>query len=125
MPQNFKKLIVYQEGYQLSKEIYNEVEKIERHFRLRDQLFAAITSVPANLAEMGSFDNQNQRLQKLRVCIGEANEAEFWLDFCNDVGLIDEAKHKDFVNRVKKLRMMLYSLLEKVRGDKNGSTDEA
>jgi four helix bundle protein len=121
MAQNFNNLLVYQESYKLTKEICIELEKIEKNFRLKDQLFGSISSIAANLAEMAAFDNKNQILQKVRVSIGECNEAEFWLNLCKDIGLIDETKHKDFVNRVKKTRMMLYNLLASIKNNSSNN----
>lgn len=110
MAQDFKKLKVYQEAYNLSKDIYNEMKDVNGNFRLKEQLFAASTAICANLAEMGAFDNRNQQRQKLLTCIGEANETDHWLNFCKDVKLLSEEKFKEFQNRVKITRMMLFNL---------------
>lgn len=37
MTQNFKNLNVYQEAYDLSKDIYNDLKDIDKHFWLRDR----------------------------------------------------------------------------------------
>lgn len=110
MAQNFKNLQVYQEAYALAKDIYNELREIDKHFRLKDQVLGSTTSVCTNLAEMASMDNKNQQKQKVITAIGEANETEVWLDLCKDVGLIEEGKYTDYLNRNKKIRMMLYNL---------------
>lgn len=111
MAQNPFVMDVYKEGKELAKEVF-QITKDFKHFRLRDQYFGAASSIPANLAELGAFDNRNQILQKIRVCIGEANECEFWTDLCGELGLIDPAKHKEIRNKTKKLRMMLYNFLK-------------
>jgi len=117
MPQNFHNLKVYQEAYALSKDIYNELKEIDKHWRLKDQLFGSTTSICTNLAEMSSMENKNQQRQKIITCIGEANEAEFWLNFCRDVELIKAEKHKEYVNRLKKIRMMLFNLKRSIEKD--------
>ena len=99
--QDFKKLKVYQEAYDLSKNVYNELKDVKGNFRLKEQLFGSTTAICANLAEMGAFDNRNQQRQKVATCIGEANETEFWLNFCKDAELLNEEKFKEFVNRLK------------------------
>ena len=119
MTQNFKNLKVYQEAYKLSKDIYNEMKDLRGNFRLKEQLFGSATSICANLAEMGSFENKNQQRQKVGTCIGEANETEFWLNFCADCGLLEEGKFKDFLNRVKTTRMMLYNLQKSIKKEIN------
>ena len=117
--QDFRKLKVYQEAYGLSKDIYNETKDIKGNFRLKEQLFGSSTAICANLAEMGSFDNRNQQRQKVATCIGEANETEFWLNFCKDVELLDEEKFKEFLNRLKMARMMLYNLHKTIKEAKD------
>ncbi|MBM3309508.1 MAG: four helix bundle protein [Candidatus Altiarchaeales archaeon] len=110
MAQNFKNLRIYREAYLLAKDVYNELKEIDKHFRLKDQLFGSTTSVCANIAEMSSMDNKNQQRQKITICIGEANETEVWLDLCKDFNLISEVSYDDYLHRNRKIRMMLYTL---------------
>ena len=116
MAQNVKKLRVYEEAYALARDIYKETEGIQGHFRIKDQLWASSTSICTNLAEMGAMENSNQQKQKVIVCIGEANETEFWLDFCKDTSHIDEEKHRELINRLKPIRMSLYNLKKSIEG---------
>jgi four helix bundle protein len=51
------------------------------------------------------------------TCLGEANETEFWLNFCKDVGLLNEGKFKDFANRLRVTRMMLFNLHKSVKAE--------
>ena len=113
--QDFRKLKVYQEAYGLAKDIYNELKEAKGSFRVKEQLFGCSTAICANIAEMGSFDNRNQQKQKIATCIGEANETEFWLNFCKDVNLLSEERFKDFLNRMKTTRMMLYNLHKTIK----------
>jgi four helix bundle protein len=119
MVQDFKKLKVYEEAYSLSKDIYNELKDAKGSFRVKEQLFGSTTAVCANLAEMAAFDNKNAQKQKVTTCIGEVNETDFWINFCKDVGLLDESKYKDYQNRVKVTRMMLFNLYKSVKEDAN------
>lgn len=119
MTQDFKKLNVYQEAYGLSKDIYNELKDVTGNFRLKEQLFGSSTAICANLAEMSAFKNKNQQMQKISTCIGEANETDFWLNFCVDVGLLPSEKHKDFQNRIKTARMMLFNLQKSIKEEVN------
>lgn len=115
--QNPEKLNVYKESYKLSKDVFVELENMKKSFRLKEQLFGAVSSIPANLMEFGSIDNKKQQAQKLKVCIGEAYEAQYWFDLCKDIGIITEEKHKDFLNRVKVIRMKLFNLLKSVKSE--------
>ncbi len=115
MPQDMNKLLVYRESLALSKEIYFALDKISGHFRLKDQLFGSSTAIPANLAEMAGMENRNQQAQKIRICIGEANETEFWIRFAREVGLIDQDKAQTYHNRIAIIRQMLFQLLRAIR----------
>ncbi|MBU0898946.1 MAG: four helix bundle protein [Nanoarchaeota archaeon] len=115
--QNPEKLEVYKESYALSKDVLLELEGVKGKFRLKEQLFGAVSAIPANLMEFGSMENKNQQAQKIRVCIGEAYEAQYWFDLCRDVGILSEEKHKDFINRVKVVRMKLFNLLKAVKSE--------
>ena len=117
MTQDFNKLQVYKEAYELSKEIYNSMSNIKKHFRLKEQLFGSATSVPANLAEMAAMDNKNQQAQKVRICLGECNETKFWLSFCKDNGLIVEQACQVYIGKIRKIRAMLYGLLESIKAE--------
>ena len=117
MTQNFTKLKVYEEAYSLSKDIYNELNDVKSNYRLKDQLFGSTTAICANLAEMSAYDNKNAQRQKVATCLGEANETEFWLNFCKDVGLLNEGKFKDFANRLRVARMMLFNLHKSVKAE--------
>jgi four helix bundle protein len=119
MVQDFKKLRVYQEAYKLSKDIYNELKDVNGNFRIKEQLFGSSTAICANLAEMSAFKNKNQQMQKASTCIGEANEADFWLNFCVDIGLLPTEKHKDFQNGIKTTRMMFFNLQKSIKEEVN------
>jgi len=110
MTQDFKKLMVYQEAYTLSRDVYSEIKDIDKHWRLKDQLFGSTTSVCTNLAEMAAFENKNQQRQKVLTCIGECNETEFWLTFCKDSGFLEEERYNGYLSRLKSIRKMLFNL---------------
>ena len=109
--QNFNNLVVYQKAFGLSKAIYATIGN-SRQYRLRDQLLGSSTSICANLAEMSSFDNLNQIKQKLKICIGESNETEFWLTFLKELGLISISKSELFLEQLIEIRKMLYAYLK-------------
>lgn len=122
MAQNPFKLDVYNDAFKLSKDIYNEIRKNEskgHSYRVKEQLRASVSSICANLAEMGAFNNNNQVRQKIKVCIGEANETEHWLTFSKEVGLLDEKITKQYKNEIKMIRMKLFNLLKSIPPNPN------
>jgi|SRR3989338_4183399 len=108
---NPKSLRVYKDAFTLSKKIFLTTEQLNIPFRLKDQLFGSSTSICANLAEMSAFDNKNYKLQKIRVCIGETNETEFWIDFLQETTNIPKELYEQFTKEIITVRKQLLHLL--------------
>ncbi|MFH2106704.1 MAG: four helix bundle protein [Candidatus Micrarchaeota archaeon] len=108
--QNFKNLRVYEEAFRLSKDVFEFMEDKKMSFRAKEQLLASVSSICANLAEMGAFESKAQMKQKLITCIGEANESEFWLDLCHSLKVIPQREHLGFMTALMKVRSMLCKL---------------
>ena len=108
--QNFKNLKVYEEAFRLSKDVFEFMEDKRMSLRAKEQLLASISSICANLAEMGAFDSIPAKRQKLITCIGEANESEFWLDLCYSLKVIPQREHLNFMNSLVHIRSMLCKL---------------
>ena len=113
--QNPYNLEVYKMSYELSKDVILEIENIKGKFRLQEQLLGAITSIPANLMEFCSMNKPAQQSEKLRTCIGEAFEAEYWLNLCKDLELIEKTKCEQFLERLIEVRKKLFSLRDSVK----------
>jgi four helix bundle protein len=111
--QNFKKLGTYQKSYDLSREVTNEMKEW-KNYRLKGQLFGAITSIPAHLAELAAYDSDKEKMIRLRRSIGEANEAEYWLNFCKDTGELPAHKSDVFVEKLVEIRKMLHGLIKAI-----------
>jgi four helix bundle protein len=105
--QNFKNLKVYEEAFRLSKDVFEFMEDKKMSLRAKEQLLASVSSICANLAEMSAFDSLAAKRQKLVTCIGEANEAEFWLDLCYSLKIIPQREHLSFMGSLIKVRSML------------------
>ncbi|MBD3398188.1 four helix bundle protein [Candidatus Micrarchaeota archaeon] len=108
--QNFKNLKVYEEAFRLSKDIFEFMEDKQMSRGAKEQLLASASSICANLAEMGAYDSRKAQRQKLVICIGEANESEFWLDLCHSLKIIPQREHLNFMNALVRIRSMLCKL---------------
>ncbi len=86
-------------------------------FRTREQLLASASSICANLAEIAAFDSQGAMKQKVAICIGEANECEFWPDIMQELKVLAQREHIDFMGRLVKVRSMLFNLKRNMKGD--------
>ncbi|MFH0884784.1 MAG: four helix bundle protein [Candidatus Micrarchaeota archaeon] len=117
--QNFKNLKVYEEAFRLSKDIFEFMEDKQMSRRAKEQLLASVSSICANLAEMGAFDSIAAKRQKLVTCVGEANEAEFWLDLCHSLKIIPQREHLNFMSSLVRIRSMLCKFKSSMKeGDK-------
>ena len=119
--QNFKSLRVYEEAFRLSKDVFEFMEDKQMSRRAKEQLLASVSSICANLAEMGAMDSIPAQRQKLVTCIGESNETEFWLDLCHSLKVIPQREHLNFMNSLVKIRSMLCKLKQSVeqRGEES------
>lgn len=115
--QNFKNLIVYEEAFRLSKDIFEFMEGKHMSLRAKEQLLASVSSICANLAEMGAFESPAQKRQKIITCIGEANETEYWLDLCHSLKVIPQREHLNFMAALVKVRSMLCKLKTAIEED--------
>jgi four helix bundle protein len=114
--QNFKNLKVYEEAFRLSKDIFEFMDDKQMSRRAKEQLLASASSICANLAEMGAYDSRKAQRQKLVICIGEANESEFWLDLCHSLKIIPQREHLNFMNALVRIRSMLCKLKSAIEG---------
>lgn len=120
MTQNFKNLKVYEDSFKLSKDLYIFFEGKQVPLRAKEQLLASASSICANLAEMAAFESKAQQRQKLITCISEANETEFWLDMMQELKVLPQREHLDFMNRLVKIRSMLFNLKKSMEEEKEG-----
>jgi len=108
--QDFKKLRVYEEAFRLSKDVFSFMNDKQMSFRAKEQLLASVSSICANLAEMGAIDSIPAQRQKLVCCIGESNETEYWLDLCHSLNIIPQREHLRFMDALVRIRSMLCRL---------------
>jgi len=115
--QDYHKLVVWQNAFKLSLNIYEEI-KDSKEYRLKDQLFGAVTSIGANLAEMSGLDNMNSQKQKVVICIGESKEAEYWIEFCREARILSREKAGAYIKEITDIRMKLCALLNAMNKNK-------
>jgi len=107
---NYNDLRVYQDSYSLAVDIAKELKSVNGNFRLIEQVVSSSCSIGSNIAEMCALRTKGEKLQKLYVCIGEANETEHRLTHMMDVGLIGGERCKSLIERTQNVRKMLYNL---------------
>jgi four helix bundle protein len=113
----FKKLIVWQKAVELADAVY----KISEEFPKREsnilipQLFRAINSVPANIAE-GSFrQSKKEFIQFLFVAKGSLAEAITYFELAFRRKYFDKDTYDILINKSKEVLTLLVSLINSFR----------
>lgn len=115
----FEDLEVYQRAYQISLQIH----KISKTFP-KDELYALTTqirraskSVCANIAEgyvkQGQSSNEFGRF--LSISIGSCGEMIVWINYCYDLGYIDDEQKELWKNEYQIIIKMLQKLRNKIK----------
>lgn len=115
---NHRDLLVYQRAYKSSLEIYKKSASFprEERYAITDQIRRSSSSVCANIAEgygrQMLSDNDFKRF--LVIAKGSAQEVSVWIDFCRDLGFIDEETWNIWDKEYTEISRMLFALLKKI-----------
>ena len=117
----YKDLIVYQKAKLLTVDIIKYFSKT-RVSRAKEflfgQLFRAISSVGANLAEGFGRNYSGSFKQFVGIARGSAFETEYWLEVMLDLGDFDLIIVSGFIERNNEVCRMLSGLMKKMKGGK-------
>jgi four helix bundle protein len=111
MPSNFRQLHAYRRAVELAHEVHSAVE----HWPMLDrktvgfQLIRAITSVGANIAEASGRWHERDRRQLLFVARGSLHEAEHWIVYSEQRGLLSRGTS----DRTEEIARLLNGLIRK------------
>lgn len=115
----YKDLIVYQKAKKLTVDIIKYFSKSSvsksKEF-LFGQLFRAISSVGANLAEGFGRNYSGSFRQFVGIARGSAFETEYWLEAMLELNDFDPKTIKDFVDRNNEICRMLSGLMKNMKG---------
>jgi four helix bundle protein len=115
----YKDLIVYQKSKSLTVDVikYFSGLKVSRSKEfLFSQLFRAISSVAANLAEGFGRNYSGSFRQFVGISRGSAFETEYWLEVMLDLGDFNPIKINGFIERNNEVCRMLSGLMKKMKG---------
>lgn len=105
--EKFEDLRIWEEGINLTVEIYNAFKGC-RDFGLRDQIQRAAVSIPSNIAE--GFDRQtnNEFIRFLRIAKGSCAELRTQLIISQRVGIL---RNDDLIEGTRRLSSMIQKLI--------------
>jgi four helix bundle protein len=108
---NFRRLLVYERSVALAHEVHAAVE----HWPVLDrktvgpQVIRAATSVGANIAEASGRWHKRDRRQLLFIARGSLREAEHWIAYSEQRGLLARGTS----DRVEEIARMLDGLIKR------------
>ena len=120
MARNFKKLEIWNLGYDLTLDFYKITDKFPEHEwnNMISQIRRAATSVPLNIAEGCSRHTKNSFLQFLRYAYGSCKELEVLLMLSRDLKYVTLDEYGEINSELDKLSRKIYVFLEKVSKEK-------
>ena len=117
---DFKKLQVWQKGHALALCVDRACKRIraKQYSSLRNQIFTAALSIPANIAEGRRKTSEKEFVRFLRIAVSSASELESHLIFAHDADILSESEFVSLVTETIRVRKMLYALIKRVLGPK-------
>ena len=113
---DFKKLHVWQRGHALALSVDRACKRIraKQYSSLRNQIFTAALSIPANIAEGRRKASEKEFVRFLRIAVSSASELESHLIFAHDADILSESEFVSLVSETIRVRKMLYGLIKRV-----------
>ena len=117
---DFKKLGVWQRAHALSLAIDRMCKRIRasQYYSLRNQIFTAALSIPANIAEGRRKVSEKEFVRFLRIAVSSASELESHLLFAQDAEIISKSEAVGLIGETILVRKMLYALIKRVLSPK-------
>ncbi len=111
----YKSLDVYKRSYKLAKDIHHLTQSfpsIEK-YELGSQLRRAAISITLNIAEgYGRKDSRREFQHFLRNALGSCNEVRVLIEFCKDLGYMEENMYRWLDEQYEIVGRQLYRLRE-------------
>jgi len=118
---DFKKLDVWQKAHALALSIDRMCKRIRasQYYSLRNQIFTAALSIPANVAEgRRKTRKKKEFLRFLRIAVSSTSELESHLLFAQDAKVIAKSEAVSLIGQTILVRKMLYALIKRVSSPK-------
>jgi four helix bundle protein len=114
--QDFKKLQVWQKAHALTLGVDRASKRIRgsQYASLRNQIFRAASSIPANIAEGRRQKSQKDFGRFLSMALNSSSELEYHLILARDTKNMPENEFLSLVGQTITVRKMLYALLKRV-----------
>ena len=117
----FQDLLVWRKAHELTLGVFRATQRVKRgEFPgLLPQLRRAAASIRANIAEGCGHFGQREFARFLQMALASASELEYHLLLAYELGMIPRHTYCDLESRVKEVKRMLTSLIQKIRADES------
>lgn len=116
---NFKKLRVWQLGFEIAKCCYSVVSTFpnEEKYGLRSQITRAAISIPSKIAEGSSRKSEREYAHFLEIALGSSYELETHLLLVESLGYSDINLTKSILYKIAEEQKMLLAFINKVKNN--------
>jgi len=116
MARDYKKIVAWQRGHELTLAVYRETKKFpaDERFALTSQLRRATYSVPANIAEGSGRGTRKEYLRFLLIAIASLKETEYFLLLSHDLGYLKSREYVRVTDLVNGTFAPLHGLIKAV-----------
>ncbi len=113
----YKDLLVWQRSMEFASQVIQLVDGLDtprKHYRLLEQLEAAVTSIPMNIAEGKGRESKKEFVHFLYISRGSIYETLTLLQVFQMQGWVRPEKFKDLENSAVEIIKMLKGLINKI-----------
>jgi four helix bundle protein len=114
---SYKDLVVWQKSMILANDVIDLVDHLEtdrKHFRLIEQLEAAVTSIPMNIAEGKGRESKKEYVHFLYISRGSLYETLTLLEIFQMRGWITPEIYQELENQSNEIAKMLKGLINSI-----------
>jgi len=117
---SFQDLQVWQKGIEFAQKVIQQIDSLEaprKHFRLMEQLEAAATSIPMNIAEGKGRFSKKEFSHFLYIARGSLYETITLLIIFQNLGWMTTGRFEEFMEDGEEIAKMLNALIKSVKGE--------
>ncbi len=113
---NFKNLLIWQRGIQITKEVYKKIKNMPQNtkYELGFQMFRSAISIPSNIAEGSSRSSAKDYRRFLEIALGSAFELETQVIISDEITDGKDESITNLLSQIDEEQKMMMSFIKKV-----------
>lgn len=114
---DFKKYDIWILSHALTLRVYKETLQLpnSEKYGLISQIQRAAYSIPSNIVEGCGRDSEKEFNRFLQMSLGSANELEYFLILCADLGFMDKDISQSLQEEIKVIKRQIINLSKKLK----------